>query len=266
MLGHFVENVGQSVACLGDRESVNAWLLLPNRFLMQAIWTSTGGEIDTAYCKLGNLIHLWRKAPMSIEIICPTCRKSYRVKDELAGKTAKCGCGTRISIPAPPEASQLEDLLSELPATTSDPLFASAEVGQPAPGFSNQATLAGNAALPNRKRDDWLKSVGIKLGQIVVGAGVAGALAYRSLSRDQKLRQMELSTKIAIIAGVAVIGALLGAALTFAEMLRARHNSGKHVPAPVLWLFANGWKTAVLWIFLAFAGAFLYVCFLAMTV
>jgi predicted Zn finger-like uncharacterized protein len=37
---------------------------------------------------------------MPIEFACPECHRGYRVKDELAGKTAKCGkCGHRMRIP-----------------------------------------------------------------------------------------------------------------------------------------------------------------------
>ncbi|MGD9637326.1 MAG: hypothetical protein AB7G28_21890 [Pirellulales bacterium] len=38
---------------------------------------------------------------MSIQFACPKCARGYRVKDELAGKSAKCGqCGHKMSIPA----------------------------------------------------------------------------------------------------------------------------------------------------------------------
>jgi hypothetical protein len=38
---------------------------------------------------------------MPIEFACPECKRGYRVKGELAGKTAKCGkCGHRMRIPA----------------------------------------------------------------------------------------------------------------------------------------------------------------------
>lgn len=38
---------------------------------------------------------------MPIEFSCPSCAKKYRVKDELAGKSAKCAdCQTKIQIPA----------------------------------------------------------------------------------------------------------------------------------------------------------------------
>src|SRR5262245_49646244 len=43
-----------------------------------------------------------------IAFYCPTCSKQYHVKEELAGKTAKCGkCGNRMKIPgsAPPPSS-----------------------------------------------------------------------------------------------------------------------------------------------------------------
>ncbi len=37
---------------------------------------------------------------MAIEFACSSCSRPYRVKDELAGKTAKCGkCGNRMQIP-----------------------------------------------------------------------------------------------------------------------------------------------------------------------
>ncbi|WP_425398183.1 prolyl oligopeptidase family serine peptidase [Aeoliella sp.] len=36
---------------------------------------------------------------MPIEFTCPSCGKAYRVKDELAGRSATCKCGERLSIP-----------------------------------------------------------------------------------------------------------------------------------------------------------------------
>jgi hypothetical protein len=38
---------------------------------------------------------------MAIEFACPMCHKQYRLKDELAGKTAKCGCGHKMKVPQP---------------------------------------------------------------------------------------------------------------------------------------------------------------------
>ena len=38
---------------------------------------------------------------MPIVISCSKCNRKYQVRDELAGKTAKCSCGEKISIPQP---------------------------------------------------------------------------------------------------------------------------------------------------------------------
>ena len=44
---------------------------------------------------------------MTIQFQCPQCAKSYELPDEMAGKTAKCGCGAQIAIPAPAAADPL---------------------------------------------------------------------------------------------------------------------------------------------------------------
>jgi len=39
---------------------------------------------------------------MPIPVICPGCKKSFRVSDKFAGKTGPCpGCGTKITVPDP---------------------------------------------------------------------------------------------------------------------------------------------------------------------
>ena len=44
---------------------------------------------------------------MAIDVTCPSCDAKYRVKDELAGRTAKCTkCGSAINIPAPAAADE----------------------------------------------------------------------------------------------------------------------------------------------------------------
>ncbi|NOY43406.1 MAG: hypothetical protein GXP26_16425 [Planctomycetes bacterium] len=48
---------------------------------------------------------------MAIEFSCSSCQKNYRVKDELAGKTADCtACGTKIRIPMLVSAASESDL------------------------------------------------------------------------------------------------------------------------------------------------------------
>jgi hypothetical protein len=47
---------------------------------------------------------------LRLEVTCPSCGKLYRVKRELAGKSAKCACGAKLKIPAPasPETTDNE--------------------------------------------------------------------------------------------------------------------------------------------------------------
>lgn len=49
---------------------------------------------------------------MSIDFSCPSCNKQYRVKDELAGKSAKCAkCDHRFKVPTPvAELAALDEL------------------------------------------------------------------------------------------------------------------------------------------------------------
>ncbi len=48
---------------------------------------------------------------MTIEFLCGSCQKHYRVKDEMAGKRAKCQqCGATIEIPIPPAMPPAVDL------------------------------------------------------------------------------------------------------------------------------------------------------------
>ena len=58
---------------------------------------------------------------MAIDFSCPSCKKQFRVKDELGGKVAKCtACETKIQIPtlnakqtSPRTPSALEDILDD---------------------------------------------------------------------------------------------------------------------------------------------------------
>jgi hypothetical protein len=38
---------------------------------------------------------------MAIDFACPMCHKQYRLKEELAGKSAKCSCGHKMKVPQP---------------------------------------------------------------------------------------------------------------------------------------------------------------------
>ncbi len=90
---------------------------------------------------------------MPIEFNCPACQRKYRVKDELAGKTAKCGkCSHRMQIPlaAPPDIPDLADLDAGPGSWADDELQAPAPVAaKPAapPSMCKEcgAPMAGDA-------------------------------------------------------------------------------------------------------------------------
>jgi peroxiredoxin len=57
---------------------------------------------------------------MAIIVQCPACAQRYRLRDDLAGRTAKCKCGQLIQVPASSSASLVElceDLNESGPAT-----------------------------------------------------------------------------------------------------------------------------------------------------
>src|SRR6266480_1028912 len=108
---------------------------------------------------------------MSINFKCPACAKTYRVAEQLAGKTAKCACGRRIQIPAPSEPPDLANQLDELDEPKEKPVPVPPR--RPAPDNDELRWLiTGPAFLPlqrllKRTRSTW--------GKLAIG-GIAGAL------------------------------------------------------------------------------------------
>ena len=68
---------------------------------------------------------------------CPTCGKSYRWKPEMAGRSAKCGCGGKLVVPA------------ERPAPPSNGAAAAtaSKVAPPAPAPAPQAAAQARPSL-----------------------------------------------------------------------------------------------------------------------
>src|SRR3954470_23201899 len=46
---------------------------------------------------------------MSIAFACTGCGKSFKVKDELAGRKAKCSCGETVTVPQPAPVVEAEE-------------------------------------------------------------------------------------------------------------------------------------------------------------
>lgn len=96
---------------------------------------------------------------MAIDFVCAHCSKPYRVKDELAGKTAKCGkCGERMQIPqfvqrvmkapaaAQPAAAAKTITAPKSPATAAKAPAAAAKAPAAAPRAPNAAPKTPAAA------------------------------------------------------------------------------------------------------------------------
>lgn len=99
---------------------------------------------------------------MPIAISCPKCNRKYKVRDELAGKTAKCSCGQSIVIPKPP-ANDLSSLLDE-------------DLGVVAPGdpLAGLAEDAASPAMPLQPVKTRKKSFRIKVSPKLIWVLAAG--------------------------------------------------------------------------------------------
>ena len=98
---------------------------------------------------------------MSIAFACTGCGKAFKVKDELAGRKAKCTCGQVVTVPVPePEPAAAEAMEEDIFAFKDEPVAAAPKrVAQPAvaaavgassaaPRSSSRGTIAPVAAAP----------------------------------------------------------------------------------------------------------------------
>jgi hypothetical protein len=130
---------------------------------------------------------------MPIAFQCPQCSKAFNVGDELAGKQARCGCGTVILVPpavaAPvqqqPAPVQQQPLAPSQPVdplmgplTPTQPMAATAPMQPMAPG--QQVPADGLAGMPPWQQQPGAagQGGGVKWGKIaaISGAAVGGVL------------------------------------------------------------------------------------------
>ena len=74
---------------------------------------------------------------MAITFNCAQCGKSYTLDDSLAGKQAKCSCGTEMTVPAPsavPAAPVAAAPVAAAPSPFAAPAPGQLPPGQPMPG------------------------------------------------------------------------------------------------------------------------------------
>lgn len=170
-------------------------------------------------------IGLTTGALVPIKFACPSCGKAYNVKDELAGKKAKCKCGNAISIPAvaaAPAPSPLDsdplfsddpfggDLFSDVPsagaATSSgDSLFDEEfPMGGPLP-----ATPVPNSASPYQSAGQPAGPVAQTAGGYAVSVPTVGSI------ESSEAEEAPMGGGIAFLIGVGLsgAGAMLGAAV-----------------------------------------------------
>jgi hypothetical protein len=160
-----------------------------------------------------------------LEVTCPSCGKLYRVKSELAGKSAKCACGAKLKIPSPPETTddEIDGLFSAdashvrpfddadfaVPANDSIDVEAPTEryvpqsIRQAIADGESKASKSGLAAGTGGSKSSWaLKFVGV-FGFLIIAQTalaalvmVAGVLLYL------------LRPDATLIAGVVLLGFL----------------------------------------------------------
>ena len=100
---------------------------------------------------------------MPIDFTCPECRRHYRVKDELAGKGAKCGkCGHKMQIPAAgsaPSSTQVAPAATPAKsAKASKPRSVSPTARAPASAKAPQPVAAASQAAAASWLDDELET------------------------------------------------------------------------------------------------------------
>jgi hypothetical protein len=65
---------------------------------------------------------------MPISVTCSQCGKRYSVKDEMAGKSAKCGCGAQLVVPVPAKETPTDQPAAPTAATGRAPLDRGANI------------------------------------------------------------------------------------------------------------------------------------------
>ena len=133
---------------------------------------------------------------MPISFQCPECAKSFNVRDELAGKKARCKCGAAIQVPqpaAPVQQQPIDPLLDPLSVNqpAADPLMGSVPPAQPPvdPLIGPQAVdpLAGPVSLatpftaPAGGGANGMH-IGVKVGAGVGGVAMLGLLVWLGIS------------------------------------------------------------------------------------
>lgn len=171
---------------------------------------------------------------MPISVTCEECNKTYRVKDELAGKRIKCKeCGAPISIPDP----EAEEFVND-----SDDELMEAPRRQKSKGGKTSAAgkrTGGANTLDDIFRSDrsiWLKMLG---GAIVGPVLVVWTLA-KQRRRGGPAIDFTSPANIGFLIGGVVMGAVAGVLLSAKDVVQRRLADGQPVAFPWVLLFGKG--------------------------
>jgi len=148
---------------------------------------------------------------MPISLQCPGCGKGYRLRDELAGKRVKCGCGAETTVPAPGDevaASSDEFQLDEEPRKP---------VAPQKPAHAPQKVTPGAASsvpdgLPRRRRrrdpasEKWRVPIGVL--SIAYGSVAALVILYLGL-QEWPIGLVSTATRTTLAVLIAVGGVLI---------------------------------------------------------
>lgn len=162
---------------------------------------------------------------MPIAFACPACGKRFNVKDELAGKAAKCVCGQALQVPKPATeiaaapsvdmdalAKQEAKTQAKQPAAMANP---TQTTQSPSPKATAKPTREQRGANIRRNLRRWWKNLAavfcgwlLLTVAIVIGMVVYGVKNHLSPSRMEKLGQ-GLGTTWAIVTAIIVLAVLL---------------------------------------------------------
>lgn len=170
---------------------------------------------------------------MAIDIACPSCQQKYHLKDELAGKKAKCvKCGSSIAIPAPVAAAvaaeplpDLSDLFSDFHAEPAKPV-ASAKLASPAKPAKPAVTSGAKTSCPGcGAAMDKAAVICVKCG---FNARTGKKLETKHEDVDAPAATPAKGTKVTLLKGtvLSAVGAALGAGLWVAIVVFTGYEVG----------------------------------------
>jgi hypothetical protein len=158
---------------------------------------------------------------MSINFSCPGCGKTYRVKDEMAGKTAHCACGKQIKIPTQ-KSNPTTDLIGLL--EESAPALPKNKQASPASKTKRTPASSAFAQFGNRLS----KSARSALIKVALGGAAGACVAIVSVITNQgDVQSHGAAFQIAAVLAFMAIGAGAAGLLIIADTVGKRSRAAR---------------------------------------